>query len=312
MLKSETTKKKNTQATTRDADASDELQTRQSHFGRGLRGALEALSLFLPIRSTPLRTRAASRCDPVPWIIPLGIATGILWATVFRFTWRLYGETANLRIIPAIAIVLLECLITGPFLALGLARTVHLLTGKTPLRCEHDPEQPLSPLGSLALSLTILSQWALIASIPTINPWYPMAHDWRSYFSFMYPAPIYRPLILAPLWGRWAILLAASVGCMGKYADSQAVALSASLRPGRILRHALVPLVLTAIYCSRDQNLLTGVIIGLLVFASAYSVAVLLAHRGAGQSRQSLYATAQIAQLSLLLFYRAFWRQIHG
>jgi hypothetical protein len=262
--------------------------------------------------SPPQFVPALQARDPIPWIVPVGICTGILWAAIFRFTWRLYGETANLRIIPALAIVLLETLLTGPYLALGLARTVHLLTGNTPLRSEHDPAAPLSPIGTLMLCLTVLAQWVLIASVPTINPWYPMPQDWRSWFSFMYPAPIYRPLILAPLWGRWALLLAAGVGCMGKYADTQIVALSATLRPGRILKNAIIPLSLTAIYCSRDQNLLTGVIIGLLVFATTYAVAVLLARRGAGQSRQSLYAAAQFAQLSFLLFYRAFWRQIHG
>jgi hypothetical protein len=280
-----------------------------------LRGAREALSLLVPIAppatasTAPLSARDA---DPIPWIVPLGVVTGILWAASFRFSWRLYGETANLRIIPALTLVLMETLLTGPFLALGLARTVHLLTGRTPLRCEHDREEPLSPLGTLALCLTVLSQWALIASVPTINPWYPMPQDWRSWFSFMYPAPIYRPLILAPLWGRWAILLAASIGCVGKYADEQIVSLSTSLRPGRLLRHSLIPLILTAIYCSRDQNFLTGAIIGLLVFAMTYVVTVLLSRRGGGQSRQSIYAAAQIAQLSFLLFYRAFWRQIHG
>lgn len=290
--------------------SSNGLVTRWSH------GAHEALALFLPI-PPPRRTQAQPEShrtyyDPIPWIVPVGLITGVLWAAIFRFTWRLYGETANLRIIPALSIVLLECLITGPFLALGLARTVHLLTGKTPLRAALTPGEPLSPVGTLALALTVLSEWALIASVPTITPWYPMPYDWRSYFVFMYPAPVYRPLILAPLWGRWAMLLAASVGCMGHYADDKMIALGSAIRPARLLRQSVFPVVITAIYCSRDQNLLTGAIIGLLVFATSYVVAVLLSRRGGGQSRQSLYAVAQIAQLAFLLFYRAFWRQIHG
>jgi hypothetical protein len=280
------------------------------HAPRALAGLREALGLLTPLPLSSGDMRHAARA--VGWIVPLGLVIGIIWAAAFRVSWRLYGETANMRVLPALVIVLIECLLTGPFLALGLARTMHLLTSGAPTRPAVDDEEPLSPVGSLALGLTILAQWVLLVSVPTTVPWYPSHTDWRHHFAWMYPAPVYRPLVLAPLWGRWAILLAASIGRTSPRADGRTIALCEAVSPARLLGHLVLPMALTAIYCSRDRNLLTGAIIGLLVFAATYVVAMAIARRGGGQTRHSLFASAQVAQLSFLMLYRAFWPLIHG
>lgn len=281
--------------------------------GRGqrlIRGLREALGLLTP---TPLASGDMRMVSlAIGWIVPIGLATGIVWAALFRVSWRLYGETANMRVLPALVIVLVECLLTGPFLALGLARTMHLLTSASPHRSQTHDEEPLSPVGSLALVLAILAQWVLLVSVPNATPWYPSQTDWRHPFVWLYPAPIYRPLVLAPIWGRWAILLAASIGRAAPQADRRTVALSESISPSTLLGHLVLPMGLTSLYCSRDQNLLTGVIIGLIVFATTYVVSIAFARRGGGQTRHSLFATAQVAQLTFLMLYRAFWPLIHS
>jgi hypothetical protein len=277
-----------------------------------LSGFWRAVVFLLPTgQRDPTRIHPASG-SIATWIVPIGLVIGLIWVGVFRGCWRLYGETASMRPVPALAVVLVECLLTGPFLVLGLARTIHLLTGQNPLRADNDSMTPLSPVGSLALCLTVLSQWVLIVSVPTTSPWWPSESDWRSNFTFMYPAPIYRPLILAPLWGRWAIVLAAGIGKTARASDAELESLSAAIRPGRLLRYTLLPMSLTAIYCSRDQNLLLGAIIGLLVFGVTYLVSVIMARRGGGQTRQSVYASGQIGQLAFLALYRAFWPLMHG
>lgn len=286
--------------------------TKHSHgcAWRHLQGLREALGLLTPVpcASGDMRRIALA----VGWIVPIGLATGILWAAIFRIAWRLYGETANMRVLPALVIVLVECLFTGPFLALGLARTMHLLTSVSPLRSQTHDEEPLSPVGSLALVLALLAQWVLLVSVPNATPWYPSQTDWRHQFVWLYPAPIYRPLVLAPIWGRWAILLASSIGRAAPQADGRTTALSESVSPSRLLVHLILPMALTSLYCSRDRNLLTGVIIGLFVFATTYIVSIAFARRGGGQTRHSLFAAAQVAQLTFLMLYRAFWPLIHG
>jgi len=164
----------------------------------------------------------------------------------------------------------------------------------------------------LILCLTVLSQWILIVSIPSAAAWWPSLDDWRYNFRHLYPAPVYRPLILAPIWGRWAILVAATVGCTAKYSDGQTVEFCRAMHPARLLRHSIIPFAITSIYLSREGNYLTGIIVGLIVFFCTYVISVIMARRGGGQTRQSLYAVGEIGQLAFLALYRAFWPLIHG
>jgi hypothetical protein len=283
----------------------------KSVFRRAPNGLMEALILLFPIGRAERRINPLAWGRAASWVVPLGVFIGLAWVGVFRISWRVYGEAGNIRVIPALAMVLVECLLTGPFLALGLARTAHLLTGATPLAPAGDPKAPLSPVGTLVLCLTLLTEWVLIASIKVETPWWPSLEDWRSNFNFMYPTPVYRPLLLAPIWGRWGILLAASIGRTARGADNAVVGLCESMHPARLLRQSILPVVLTAIYSARGGNFMIGPIMALLVFAATYIVAVIMAHRGGGQSADAL-AAGQVAQLAFLAVYRAMWPFIHG
>ena len=312
-----------------DLGGESNTPSRRASFIEGLAAALRFL-LPLGRRRAPIHPATFDRATS--WIVPLGLLVGLLWAGTFRATWKIYGEIATVRVVPALMIVLIESFFTGLYLVLGLARTVHLLAGEHPLRSEphsgdianqgpaSGPEpapsnplspEPLSPLGTLALCLAVLCQWVLITSIPWESPWWPAPRDWRHYFNFLYPAPLYRPLLLAPIWGRWGLLLAATIGRTARHVDSETIGLSQAMSPARLLRQTILPLALTAIYCSRGGNLAIGIILSMLVFGVTYLVAVVMARLGGGQSRQSLYAAGQIAQLAFLALSRAFWLFIH-
>jgi hypothetical protein len=157
----------------------------------------------------------------------------------------------------------------------------------------------------------VLALWALVTSIPFEPPWWPSPSDWRHYFNFLYPRPIYRPLVLAPIWGHWGILLAATIGRTASHADAPTVHFCQAMRPGRLLVHTILPTALTAIYASREENRLIGVVISLLVLGVAYAAAVIFARKGDGQTRQSLLAVGMVALLAFLAIYRAFWPFIH-
>ena len=287
----------------------------QNTGGLVLRGLWAAVRFLLPVEGPRAvrgtEGRAAAMGAAIPWLVPIGLLVGIAWTGMFRLTWRLFGETAYLRVIPALAITLMECLLTGPYLVMGLARTVHLLAGQQPRHAEQDSTAPLSPVGTLTLALTVLCQWVLVVSIPDVQTWWPMSTDWRHYFNFMYPKAIFRPLVLAPIWGRWGLLLAASIGRTTPHADAETGAFATAMRPGLLLLHSLLPIALTAVYCSREHNRFIGVVMAMLVFAVTFVVAFLMGQRGGGQSRQSMFAAGQIAQLAFLAFYRAFWRSLH-
>lgn len=212
---------------------------------------------------------------------------------------------------PALAVVLLECCFCGVFLVLGTTRTIHILTSPRPLTQPLDKSSPFSQIATLALCLIVLSQFTLILSIPNETPWWPST-GWRTRFNFLYPAPIYRPLLLAPLWGRWGLLVGACVGRAARSADDEFCAFSRSIRPVHLLAHAFLPLVLSVVYCAREGNFLVGIKLGLLVFGVTYLASVVMARRGGGQTRFSIYAAGQVAQLATLAIHRAFWAEIHG
>ena len=101
-------------------------------------------------------------------------------------------------------------------------------------------------------------------------------------------------------------------GRSARTADPDIAAFASAVRPIHLLAHAVLPLVLSAIYCAREGNFLVGIKLGLLVFGVTYLASVGMARRGGGQTRYSIYAAAQIAQLAALAIHRAFWAEIHG
>jgi len=229
---------------------------------------------------------------------------GLCWVGVFRVTWRLFGDPENtrVRLIPTLAVVALECAVLGRGLVLGLARS---LDERDPQRGGPPPAGSLTSV--LTLVLTVAAYWALLAGIPDRIGWYPSHDDWRSWFNVLYPRSTYRPMLLAPVWGRWAILLAAGVGRAATDADPLVRGLSAAVRPGRVLLWAIVPIGLTALYTAREGpgRLFQGLLVTLLVMLVTYVAAVLFARRRGGQDADTICAAATIAQLAFLTAYRA-------
>ncbi len=276
-------------------------------------GFSQALRFLLPLRAVQDSPSPAACSQAVRWIVPMGLGIGLVWAASFRLSWRIYGEIAGLRVMPAITIVLVECLVTGLLLVLCSARTVDRMRAPDH-RAETiaDDRAPLTPLGMLTMLLIVLTLGALIISIPREHPWWPSPPDWRHSLRWFYPAPIYRPLILAPLWGRWGILLAASIGRPSAHAEAETIALSEAMRPTRLLLHTILPTVLTAVYCSREGNIFIGVVLSMVVFGATFLATVIIAQRCGGQTRNTLFAAGQVAQLMFLVGHRAMWPIIHG
>jgi hypothetical protein len=301
----------------------DGVQQRSPVQGRRagwLRRRLQALPdalRFLTTGRDGLAGRDTAQIEAlITWIVPLGLIIGLAWAGVFRLTWRLYGEVNGLRLIPALAVVLLDVLLTARFMLLAPAMLVRARPDSPYMNESGDPagdrldsEWPLR--ATMVAALTLLTQWTLIVSIPQASPWWPAPDDWRSWFNWLYPAPIYRPLILAPLWGRWAILLSSCIGKTAPNVDRSTEALCARMTPGRVLVSGLLPLTLSCIYFSREKNFLVGGLIALVVVAASYASAVTLARYRGGQSRATIFATGQIAQIIFLAVNRALWPQIH-
>lgn len=244
----------------------------------------------------------------VIWFVPIGLLIGLAWVGVFRVSWRVFGqETAALRAIPALTILLLECLLTGRLLLWAAVSVTSPNSDARGRGSGPSGDTGLSFCGGAVLLLLLLGQWILIAGIPDLQSWWPAQADWRHAFNFLYPKSIFRPLLLAPLWGRWAVLLAATVGRAAPGADPHTIALTEAMSPSRLLRQSLLPLLLTIVFFSRVHNRFVGLIMALIVFAVTFLAAVVMAQRRGGQDRTTVLATAQTAQVSFLLVYRGFW-----
>ncbi len=245
------------------------------------------------------------------WIVPLGLVLGLIWTAVFRLTWRVYGETANMALVPAFAVVLLECILTGRLLVMGATRTAEQITRNGDANVDAGPLMPLSAIGALVLCMTVLAHWIFLVSLRDLTTWWPSDADPRHYFNFLYPRIIFRPLILAPIWGRWGILLATTVGRPTPHADAATTVIGRVMGPRRLLLQTLLPVILTTIYFSREQNRFIGLVMSLLVFAATFLASVAFARRCGGQTRHTIFAAGLVAQLAFLAIYRAFWPLIY-
>jgi hypothetical protein len=270
-----------------------------------------AIRFLLPLGDLPESSDLAWRRASY-WFLPIGVGIGFLWVGVFRAVWRLYGEeVTSLRLVPAMAVVVVDVIFTGYCLFGGLAATVNALTGRRHARePENDEGAPLAAPAVMVLLLAMILEVVLLSALRTGAWWWPA--DWRRHLNFAYPRLIYRPLLLAPLWGRWAVLLAASVGRVAPRAHPSIMGLSRAVTSAQVLVSLLLPLALTAAYCSRSGNIVIGTIISLAVLGLTFVVSVMVARRGGGQTRRSVLAAGKIAELIFLSLFVGLSGYIRG
>jgi hypothetical protein len=236
------------------------------------------------------------------WFVPLGLLMGLAWAGVFRVSWRAFGEVAGLCPLSALAVVLLDVALLGYGRYWGLARVVDGIETEDGAS-RRSSNELRSVRGILTLVVTVLATWTLIVALPKGPGYWPS--DWREtwHLNELYPRPVFRPLILAPMWGCWAMLLAAIVGRARP--EGGAVGLCAVVTPIVVLA-GLFPVVgITTIYCSRRGNRLLGLIVGLIVLAVTHILSAIMGRRCRGQSMATLFAAGKAAELTFLLVYLA-------
>ncbi|MCB9852708.1 MAG: hypothetical protein H6819_06405 [Phycisphaerales bacterium] len=261
-----------------------------------------------------LRFQFVRRIDPGPpdfakprrvWpIVPLGLLIGLLWVGVFRATWRVFGEVGDLRLLPSVAVVVLVATFSGRLMLHAAIRLVET-TGKS-----DQPDTERTHVGEKSLILVILvllGLFVLVLSLQELRGWWPSNDDWRSWFNWMYPRPIYRPLLLAPLWGQWGMLVTLCAGRAAPNADALTRNYSRELSAWKLVVHSALPLFLTSVYLSRGGRFFTGPMIAAALLAATILFSTIVANLRGGQSRTTVLATGLFAQLLFLFLYRAFW-----
>lgn len=234
-------------------------------------------------------------------LLLIGLLEGAGWLAAYGLSWKLFGQVLGGRPMSAAAVWLLD--------VVGLGGAAMVALGSLPdwLSSTQTPASPdrsrrvLSTGGVLGLAVSVGLLYVLLNSLPVGYQWYP--NDWRRVFRFAFPQPIFRVLLLAPLWRRWGMVLAAGLGRMHPATHPTLARLSSVVSPWRVMGTWLIPATLTSIWCSSDKNTLLGLALSLAVLGLAYSMSVWLSRRSGGQSGRSMLAMGQTTLLVFLAGY---------
>lgn len=273
-------------------------------------GLRAALGLLLP------GLRGADRpgsLAAVHWLVPTGLAIGLIYAGVYRGCWRIFGEVSGVRLMPAVAVWLVDAILFSLPMYLGAARVADRWS--LPLQPGGRADQGttgdrwLGTAGVMTLMVLLVVKLVLWTAIPKGILGWPT--DWRRYLNFLYPRPVFRPLILAPLWGRWALMLAGSIGRAAPGSGRSAPGLAGPASPVVVLGWFLVNLFVTGIYCGPRGRWMIGCIIGLVVLGVTFLFSVLAARRFGGRTAFTVYAAAALAEITFLIAYLAASQRIY-
>jgi hypothetical protein len=271
-----------------------------------LRNALAkfAASVRYAVRPAGVAESAVKNVSPFALIL-WGLLYGVVLSLCFAASWKLFGEIyfseySRLRLIP-IAVILILGGIFGFRQILGFAVTVDRLVigDKSADSAETIPTVRFP--GQLAVLLLILIKFTALLAMPYQIPWWP--GDWRRFFNFLYPKAIYRVLMLAGLWGKTAILVAAATGPTHPEAQPVDRAFRKKMSIKALVGNLLITFALTAVYFSSWRNHALGLLVAFILFLLVYLASMFLAWRLKGHDRFSIFACAELAETLVLLSY---------
>jgi hypothetical protein len=258
----------------------------------------KALAYLLPGPAAPHLD--AHRSAAAQWFVLIGLLIGIIYALLFAGIWELYGEYMRIRFLPAVFILALDVAWLGQRLVRGAARTADALWPNV--------QQPRP--SALVPTVYVLLMFALLVSLPIgVNA---TAGDWRRLVGPLYPQPVLRPLVLMPIWGRWAMLLALSLGPPDVDASPLHRSVIAGVRLRTVVFWWLGAVVLTTWYCAEQGNVAAGLLVALLTMTAAYLTAVGLTWRFGAVCQHAVYAVGAVTELVFLLVYTPFANHIYG
>lgn len=262
----------------------------------------------------PSWTRAAV------WLPVWGLLIGIAYAAIFRLTWLWLGEYRGIRLAPMAPLLVFDVAFLGYRLMEGAATVITLWKRPPQSQVElnvRDREKevgvasavPWLPVAVLVV-LAIISKFALLVSLPAGAVTYPA--DRRENLLFLYPYVIFRPLVLMPLWGRWAVLLASGIGRVAPDSHGPLRRMAQGNTLMMVMLYWGAATALTVMYCSpTGRHVGWSMLVSLGMLLVAYIISFGLARRFGGQTEATIWATGWAVELSFLLAYLPFARAIY-
>ena len=247
----------------------------------------------------------AGICLPV-W----GVLIGIAYTTVFALMWLWLGEYQRIRLAPMAVLLAMDVGWLGYRLLQGSVSV--LMSWRTRETAPADRVAAIAPtLGAVVLVvLVLLLKYALLLSLPKGEKTWPA--DWRQHLGIFYPYIMYRPLVLMPLWGRWAILMAATIGRVAPGGSNRLRRLADGSSLSMVMLSWLAICGLTVLYCSPDvHHVAFSMLIGLGSLLAAYLASFALARRFGGQTEATVMTVGAIVEFTFLLIYLPMARFIY-
>lgn len=233
------------------------------------------------------------------WLPLWGLLIGIIYAGVFRLGWRCFGEYQYIRFVPMALVLAADLGFCGYRLVWAAASIISR---------RRDESTPLPVTLAVLITVLIIAllKYAVLLSIPMgiPKPTVGGIWDWRARLRFLYPQPIYRPLVLMPLWGRWATMLAMSIGRAAPGTSPRLGRMAGGLRLSMIMLYWLVCAALTVFYTPGSSGQVArGIIISTVIMVAAYGASFILARYHDGQTEATVGATGLLAELVYLGLY---------
>lgn len=241
------------------------------------------------------------------WFVLWGAMFGMVYVFVYWLTWSVFGEYMQIRLVPCVCLLMVDQLWLGHRMSAGC---VSLLDrGGT----AGDPLDVTSHFRMTVFTLVlVMLKLALLIYIPSGRHFVFPSVSWRSSLGSWLPEPVYYPLLLMPIWGRWAMMLSLSMGRATPVASRrlQLLVEGARLRSvfGWGLLAALATLVLA---CPKAEFIPHGIVVMMVTIFLAYALGFGIIRLQRGQSEAGLNATGAFAEIAFLMAYLPAARAIY-
>ena len=239
-------------------------------------------------------------------LIGLGAATGAALALAYGLAWRLYGDLATLRIIPAALTLAGLMLLLFPRAWSALVRLDALLhrPPRNARRARMHASNPAhgSTSGATPTILTLLLFAALLA-IPV--PLYQQRSDADGLLARLQPPVPFDALALAPMWFVAGIMMAATLGRPARQADRLTAAFCLYVRARHASLAAALPAGLCAWWLSPGIAAPYGISTACLSLTLSFLTAAWLVRPARGHTTHTLQACGFLTMLYYLLIYLA-------
>jgi hypothetical protein len=252
------------------------------------------------------------------WLVPWGFLIGLVYLATFRGAWKWFGEYWGVRWLPAVTVLAIDLGFCGHRLLAGVTELPSRLQTARSERIE------ALTLGVLvAVLLITIAKYAMLVSLPLGVFTSPPTPGWYlpRWIRFLCPDDeIYRPLMLMPIWGRWAIGLAASIGRVSPSEPDRVQQMAAGLTLRTIFSQWAGITLITMAYCAlvidfdrfnnvfivfipSSRTLAYGLVVSLAVMLGSYLASFLLARLKDGQTESSVLVAGMTAELTFLTVY---------